>query len=119
MQPYFPDGSVTSQAYTGDAKIPLAPQTIYSRKKGQESEAVATYDAEFRAGFDRKITDWACDVMTRCKEEDKPFYAYLPYTQVHIPPTPNSRARPRGGTSPTCSCRWTPSLARSWTSWTS
>ena len=50
---------------------------------------VSTYDAEFRAGFDRKITEWACDFMTRSKEAGKPFYAYLPYTQVHIPPIPD------------------------------
>ena len=50
---------------------------------------VATYDAEFRAGFDRKITEWATDFMTRSKEAGKPFYVYLPYTQVHIPPIPD------------------------------
>ncbi len=36
--------------------------------------------------FDRKITDWAIDFVTRSKHEGKPFYVYLPYTQVHIPP---------------------------------
>ena len=50
---------------------------------------ISTYDAEFRAGFDRKITEWASDFMTRSKEEGKPFYVYLPYTQVHIPPIPD------------------------------
>ena len=50
---------------------------------------IATYDAEFRAGFDRKITDWAIDFMTRSKQDGKPFYVYLPYTQVHIPPIPD------------------------------
>ena len=50
---------------------------------------IATYDAEFRAGFDRKITDWAIDFMTRSKDAGKPFYLYLPYTQVHIPPIPD------------------------------
>jgi len=27
--------------------------------------------------------------MTRAKDEGKPFYVYLPYTQVHIPPIPD------------------------------
>ena len=27
--------------------------------------------------------------MTRSKEAGKPFYVYLPYTQVHIPPIPD------------------------------
>jgi arylsulfatase A-like enzyme len=89
MQSYFPDGPVTSAPYAGETKIPLEHQPIYSREKGAKSEVIATYDAEFRAGFDRKITDWAIDFMTRSKQAGKPFYAYLPYTQVHIPPIPD------------------------------
>ena len=89
MQSYFPDGAVDATPYAGEAKIPMQPQTIYSRKKGEKADPVGTYDAEFRAGFDRKITDWAVDFMTRAKKDDKPFYVYLPYTQVHIPPIPD------------------------------
>jgi arylsulfatase len=89
MQSYFPKGTVTSAPYTGEAKIPMEYQSIFSRKKGEKHEVVATYDAEFRAGFDRKITEWACDFMTRAKAAGKPFYTYLPYTQVHIPPIPD------------------------------
>ena len=89
MQSYFPDGSVTAAPYAGQTQIPLEPEPIYSRKKGEKSEVVSIYDAEFRAGFDRKITEWACDFMTRSKEAGKPFYVYLPYTQVHIPPIPD------------------------------
>ena len=89
QQSYFPEGTVTSAPYAGDAKIPLEYQQIYSRKKGEEPKVVATYDLDFRIGFDRKITEWACDFMTRAKNDDKPFYTYLPYTQVHIPPVPD------------------------------
>ena len=89
MQSYFPDGPVTSAPYAGPAKIPLEPEPIYSRKKGEKAEVISTYDAEWRAGFDRKITGWAVDFMTRSKAAGKPFYLYLPYTQVHIPPIPD------------------------------
>ena len=89
MQSYFPEGSVTSAPYTGETNIPMEAQTIYSRKKGAKAEPVSTYDAEFRAGFDRKITEWAIDFMDRSHRDGKPFYAYLPYTQVHIPPIPD------------------------------
>jgi arylsulfatase A-like enzyme len=88
MQSYFPKGDVTAKPYS-EAPVTLELEPIYSRKKGQKSEVLATYDAEFRAGFDRKITEWACDFMTRSKQEGKPFYMYLPYTQVHIPPIPD------------------------------
>ena len=27
--------------------------------------------------------------MTRARDDGKPFYVYLPYTQVHIPPIPD------------------------------
>ncbi len=89
MQSYFPEGSVRSAQYTGETEIPLEPQTIYARKKGGKAEPVSAYDAEFRAGFDRKITEWAIDFMDRSHRDGKPFYTYLPYTQVHIPPIPD------------------------------
>jgi arylsulfatase A-like enzyme len=89
MQSYFPDGSVKAGPYAGDTEVPLEPEPIYSRKKGAEHEVLATYDAEFRAGFDRKITEWATDFMRRSHGEGKPFYLYLPYTQVHNPPIPD------------------------------
>jgi arylsulfatase len=88
-QSYFPQGGVTSRPYAGDAEIPIEYESIFARKKGEKHEVVATYDLEFRAGFDRKITEWACDFMQRAKDDDKPFYIYLPYTQVHIPPVPD------------------------------
>jgi arylsulfatase A-like enzyme len=87
----FPNGPVTATPYAGQTQIPLTPEPIYSRRKGESAEVVSIYDAEFRAGFDRKITEWACDFMTRSSEAGKPFYVYLPYTQVHIPPIPDPR----------------------------
>jgi arylsulfatase A-like enzyme len=89
MQSYFPDGPLTAIPYAKDSEVTVEPQPIYSRKKGAEPEVIATYDAEFRAGFDRKITEWATDFMRRSHDEGKPFYLYLPYTQVHIPPIPD------------------------------
>jgi len=89
MQSYFPNGTVTSAPYAGATKIPLKPEPIYRKKKGSKAEVIATYDAEFRAAFDRKITEWATDFMSRAKANGKPFYLYLAYTQVHIPPIPD------------------------------
>ncbi|HEY6274902.1 MAG TPA: sulfatase-like hydrolase/transferase, partial [Streptosporangiaceae bacterium] len=89
MQSYFPNGTVTAKPYAGDTEIPMEYSPIYARKKGGEHEVIATYDAEFRAGFDRKITGWAIDFMRRSHQQDKPFYLYLPYTQTHIPPIPD------------------------------
>jgi arylsulfatase A-like enzyme len=89
MQSYFPEGTVTSAPYAGETQIPMEIEPIYSRKKGAKSDVIATYDAKFRADFDRKITEWAMDFMGRSKAAGKPFYMFLPYTQVHIPPIPD------------------------------
>jgi arylsulfatase A-like enzyme len=89
MQSYFPAGTVTAAPYAGHTPIPLELEPIYSRQKGSKPEVMATYDAEFRAGFDRKITEWSIDFMRRSHQAGKPFYMYLPYTQVHIPPIPD------------------------------
>jgi arylsulfatase len=89
MQSYFPKGTVDATPYAGDTQLPMEYQPIYSRKKGEKHEVVSDYDAEFRAGFDRKITGWAVDFMRRSHQQGKPFYLYLPYTQVHIPTIPD------------------------------
>jgi arylsulfatase A-like enzyme len=89
MQSYFPTEPVSSAPYVGDHPIPLEHQPIYARTKESAAEVVATYDAQWRAGFDRKVTDWAVDFIRRAHDDGKPFYAYLPYTQVHIPPIPD------------------------------
>jgi hypothetical protein len=83
------NGPVTATPYAGDTQITVEPEPIYARQKGGKHEVIATYDAEFRAGFDRQITDWAIDFMHHSHQQGKPFYLYLPYTQVHIPPIPD------------------------------
>jgi arylsulfatase len=45
MQSYFPDGPVDATPYAGEMQIPLDPQTIYSRKKGERAQAISDYDA--------------------------------------------------------------------------
>ena len=89
MQSYFPHGEVTAAPYAGETEIPLEPEMIYARKKGGKHEVLGTYDADFRVGFDRKITEWAVDFMARAHRQGKPFYLYLPYTQVHNPVIPD------------------------------
>src|SRR4051812_23607699 len=50
QQPNLPDGSVTAIPHAGQTQIPLKPEPIHSRKKGEKSEVIPIYDAEFRAG---------------------------------------------------------------------
>jgi arylsulfatase len=74
MQSYFPSGTVTAAPYADGTPIPLEYEPIFARKRGDKPEVLATYDAGFRAGFDRKITDWAIDFMRRAHQQGKPFY---------------------------------------------
>src|SRR5215470_17471424 len=69
MQSYFPEGPVTATPYAGDTAVPLQPEPIHSRRKGERSEVIATYDAEWRAGFDRKFTEWAIEFIRRAQSE--------------------------------------------------
>jgi arylsulfatase len=89
MQSYFPDGDDLSVAPYSAEKVKVEPEPIYSRTKGSTPQVIANYDAEFRAGFDRKITELAIDFMKRSHADGKPFYAYLPYTQTHLPCIPD------------------------------
>ena len=91
MQSYFPDEPVTATPYAGETEILLEPQPVFSRTKGSKPEVISTYDAEFRAGFDRKITGWAADFMRRSQHQGTPFYLYLAYTQACPPPIPDPR----------------------------
>ena len=87
-QSYFPSGPVTTRPYSG-APIPIEYSPIYEARKGEDATVAAIYDLDYRARFDRQITQRAIDFMRRSHAEGKPFYLYLPYTQVHIPPIPD------------------------------
>ena len=58
---------MTSAPYAG-TRDPTRAATDLLEEEGREGEVIATYDAEFRAGFDRKITSWAIDFMTRSRK---------------------------------------------------
>ena len=87
-QSYFPERPATARPYT-DAEIALEHPPVYAAKKGEAATVAATYDLAYRAAFDRKITEWAIDFMRRSHAGGKPFYLYLPYSQVHVPPIPD------------------------------
>jgi len=65
------------------------PEYIYDGRKGKEPEKVMIYDSKMRPEIDREITDKAIDFMRRQARAGKPFFAYLPYTQTHMPVVPS------------------------------
>jgi arylsulfatase len=67
----------------------VEPQYILEGRKGEPSRRVAVYNLERRRLLDTEITKKAIEFMKRSVAEGKPFYAYLPLTQVHLPTLPH------------------------------
>jgi hypothetical protein len=57
-------------------------------KKGEAPKNVKVYDLAARRVIDRELTEKAKDFMSRQVDAGKPFFAYIPYTMVHVPVLP-------------------------------
>lgn len=62
---------------------------IMAGVRGEASEKVKRYDVEARREIDAELTRRAIDFMERSVEAGKPFFAFVPYTQVHLPTVPH------------------------------
>jgi len=58
-------------------------------RRGEKSRELAVYDLEQRRLIDAEITRRTIDFMKRSVSARKPFYAYVPFTLVHMPTLPN------------------------------
>jgi arylsulfatase A-like enzyme len=58
-------------------------------RKGERSRELAVYDLDQRRLIDTEITQRTIDFTKRSVQSGKPFYAYVPFTQVHFPTLPN------------------------------
>jgi arylsulfatase len=62
---------------------------IKASLKGQPVEEVDDFNRETRPFMDEKITEKTIDFIRRSAAEDKPFYVYVPFTNVHPPMIPH------------------------------
>jgi arylsulfatase A-like enzyme len=62
---------------------------IMEGRKGEKSRELEVYDLAQRRLIDAEITRRAIDFMKRSVGSAKPFYVYIPFTQVHFPTLPN------------------------------
>jgi arylsulfatase len=60
-------------------------------RKGEKSRELAVYDLEQRRLIDAEITRRTIEFMQRSVQAGKPFYAYVPFTLVHVPALPNPK----------------------------
>lgn len=75
--------------------VPL-PQVMEGRR-GEPSRDVAVYDLEMRRRIDGDLVDRSIDFMRRQKAAGKPFFLYVPLTQLHYPTIPHRDFEGRTG----------------------
>ncbi|MED6344079.1 MAG: sulfatase-like hydrolase/transferase, partial [Pseudomonadota bacterium] len=82
---FWPD----SNSFQSDAHPDMKFAHVMSSFRGQKPEELEVFDRAKRATIDREITDHAIDFIKRKAKSEKPFFAYLPYTQTHEPVDPH------------------------------
>ncbi len=77
------------QSAVGFNKSGVEPEYIMEGKKGEQSRNLEVYDLKQRRLIDAEITRRTVDFMKRSVKAGKPFYAYVPFTLVHLPTLPH------------------------------
>jgi arylsulfatase len=67
----------------------VPPEPIYEARKGEEPRVVATLNLDNRRTMEAEITNRAVDFIKRNASAGKPFFAYIPFSLMHIPTLPN------------------------------
>ncbi len=86
--PNTTDESLYSSGFQYD-ESEVAPPFIMESKRGQTPRKVKPYDVAARRNIDGEITTRVIDFMKKSSKAKKPFFAYVPYTQVHVPTLPH------------------------------
>jgi arylsulfatase len=62
---------------------------IWEGRAGEPSRTVKPFNLETRRVVDREATARAVDFMARSARAGKPFFVYVPFTQIHFPTLPH------------------------------
>ena len=71
-----------------DASVVPLPY-VMEGKRGEPARDVAIYDLEMRRKIDSQLTERSIDFMQRQVQAGKPFFTYVPLTQLHYPTLPH------------------------------
>lgn len=82
------DESLYSSHYDFDVNEGLSP-FIVEATKGKEPEKVKPYNLESRRTIDSEITEKAIDFINNNAKAGNPFFAFIPFTQPHLPTIPH------------------------------
>ena len=58
---------------------------VMAGRRGEKTHKIKLYDTEVRREIDDEITDRTIDFIQRSAKSGKPFFAYVPFTQPHMP----------------------------------
>ena len=86
-----------------NAKI-VPPEPIYEARKGEKPRVVASLNVDNRRTMEAEITSRAVDFIKRNASAGKPFYAYIPFSLVHMPTLPNLEFAGRTGNGDWADC---------------
>lgn len=76
----------TSDQY--DPSVTKAP-SVYDAKKGEKAKVVKPYNLAERPLIDKDLTEKTIEFMERQVKAKKPFFAFVPFTQPHLPVLPH------------------------------
>lgn len=86
--PNTTDESLYPSGFQFDSSAVRTPHILTSTR-GQEPEQLGVYDREARRRIDGQIADRTVDFMRRSVAAGKPYFAYVPFTLVHVPAVPH------------------------------
>lgn len=75
----------------------VEPPHVMEGHRGQPAEPRELYDLERRRSIDAELTRRSVDFIGRQAETEKPFFLYVPLTQLHFPTIPNRQFEGRTG----------------------
>ena len=82
------DESEYSSQFQYDPKSGTTPMVVEARK-GELPRDVKPYDVPARREIDAELTERAISFMRRSVASEKPFFAFVPFTQPHLPTLPH------------------------------
>jgi arylsulfatase len=82
----------------------VQPEPIYEARKGEKPRVVANLDVDSRRTMEAEITSRAVEFIKRNASAGKPFFAYVPFSLVHMPTLPNLEFAGRTGNGDWAGC---------------
>jgi arylsulfatase len=82
----------------------VAPEYIYEARRGEKAVPLKVLDVEQRRLIEAEITRRAVDFIQRQAKAGKPFFAYVPFSLVHMPTLPNPQFAGKTGNGDWADC---------------